>query len=151
MSHTRLFRWTAPWLLIMALSIHAAANERIDVKWQTDFAQAQQSRIDTGLPMIVFLTMDGCVHCERMVLTTYKDGSVQDQIRSNFVPAVINASHQETLASHFRVRMYPTTVLVSPDNRIVDKIEGYVPPRELQRRLNVIRRLYAELKSIETR
>jgi thioredoxin-related protein len=151
MSHTYLLRWTAPWLIIMILSIHSQANEKIDVKWQTDFARAQQSRIEKGLPMIVFLTMDGCLHCERMVLTTYQDGSLMNQIRTSYVPAVINATRQEQLASHFRVRIFPTTVLVSPDNRIVDKIEGYVTAKELQRRLENITRRYAELNDTETR
>ena len=50
MSHTRFFRWTAPWLIVMSLSIHAAANERIDVKWQTDFAR---SVLDAGASMYV--------------------------------------------------------------------------------------------------
>ena len=65
MSRIRSFRWIAPWLVLMFLSLQVQANERIDVKWQTDFARAQKSRIDKGLPMIVFLTMDSCLHCQR--------------------------------------------------------------------------------------
>lgn len=135
--------WSLIFMLALALSTSAA--ERTPFQWQTNYEQAQRSRIESQKPMVVYLTMDGCPHCHRMLKTSYRNRQVAGQISNDYVATIINASRQEELAKQFGVRIYPTTFLVGPDNRIVDKMEGYVEANELQRRLTIVSRYYAQL------
>jgi thioredoxin-like negative regulator of GroEL len=100
--------------------------------------------------MLVYVTMDGCRHCHQMLTTTYQDQTVANEIRAQFVPTVINGSQQHDLVRRFGVRIFPTTFLVGPDNRVIDRIEGYVAADEMRRRLVHVTRRMASLPG-ETR
>ncbi len=134
-SITRRFSLGLLLLLIgSAVGVHAA--ERQVVRWQTDYLRAHKIRVERRKPMLVFLTMDGCPHCHRMLETTYKDELVAHEIAVSFVPIVINATHQEELANRFGVRVFPTTFIVGADNRILDRMEGYVNAKKMQQHLD---------------
>ena len=111
------------------------AVERGSIGWLTNYRQAYEQRTDQGLPLLVFVTAEACPHCHRMLDITYSDREVARDIAGGFVPALVNASEQEDLAKRFGVRVYPTTFVVGPDNRIVDRIEGYLEPEAFRLRL----------------
>ncbi|MDG2384231.1 MAG: thioredoxin domain-containing protein [Pirellulaceae bacterium] len=142
--------WTVALLLVLAVACNTngaepAQEKSTAVNWQTDYRQAQQTRIDKQMPMLIYLTMDGCPHCHRMLETSYENKLVAGQITTQYVPAIINGSRQEDLAKQFGVRIYPTTFIVGPDNRVVDKMEGFTTASELHRRLTIVSRYYARL------
>ena len=132
-------------VVLLALTISAGGADPPAVEWQTDYQLAHKSRLQRQKPMIVYITMDGCLHCNRMLKTSYKNQQVAGKISDGYVATIINGTHQEDLAKQFGVRIYPTTFLVGPDNRIVDKMEGYVAAKELHRRLNVVSHYYSQL------
>jgi thioredoxin-related protein len=128
-------------LTFFCCAVGFGAEEVPLLRWQTDYVQAHRIRVERHKPMLVFLTMDGCPHCHRMLETTYKDKLIIHEIAASYVPIVINGTHQRELASRFGVRVYPTTFVVGADNRILDRMEGYVTPREMQRRLDDVAHL----------
>ena len=130
-------------LLVVCCTARAGAAEVPLLRWQTDYLQAHKIRVERGKPMLVFLTMDSCPHCHRMLETTYKDKLIVHEIAMSYVPIVINGTQQRELASRFGVRVYPTTFVVGPDNRILERMEGYVSPREMRRRLDDVTQLQA--------
>jgi thioredoxin-like negative regulator of GroEL len=73
-----------------------------------------------------------------MKTQTYEDAAVVGRIRQSYVAASINGPRQPDLARKLGVQVYPTTVILSPDARVLDSIRGYVPPAELQERLTLI-------------
>jgi thioredoxin-related protein len=130
-------------LLVVCSAARVGADEVPLLRWQTDYLQAHKIRIERGKPMLVFLTMDSCPHCHRMLETTYKDKLIVHEIAMSYVPIVINGTQQRELAKRFGVRVYPTTFVVGSDNRILDRIEGYVTVPEMQRRLDDATQLQA--------
>ena len=140
MSRVSLARWLSTGALWLGLVLAVQAAENPLVRWQTDYLQAHKVRVERGMPMLVFLTMDGCPHCCRMLDTTYRDKTVAREITGTYVPIVINGTHQQELAGRFGVRMYPTTYIVGADNKVIDRIEGYVDAEELQARLQALQR-----------
>ncbi len=130
-------------LLVLCCAARAGADEVPLLRWQTDYLQAHKIRVERGKPMLVFLTMDSCPHCHRMLETTYKDKLIVHEIAMSYVPIVINGTQQHELAKRFGVRVYPTTFVVGSDNRILERMEGYVSPREMQRRLEDVTQLEA--------
>ena len=112
-------------------------------RWQTDFSRAQQIRVAENRPLLVFVTMDGCPYCHKMMQATYQEAGVAAEAAETFVLTVVNSSEQTDLAKQLGVRIYPTTYLIDADNRLVDRIEGFVPPDQLRRRLSVASRRLA--------
>jgi len=96
------------------------------LNWKTDYAAAHEQRKSQQRPMLVFVSMDGCHFCDRMLATTYADASVASQIQTSFVATYVDGLRQRELAQRFGVRVYPTTYLIAPDNRVLDRIEGYM-------------------------
>ncbi len=138
MSRVSLARWSFSGVLLLGLVLAGQAAEDSLIRWQTDYLQAHKIRVERRMPMLVFLTMDGCPHCYRMMETTYGDKTIAHEIADTYVPIVINGTHQKELAGRFGVRMYPTTFIVGADNRVIDRIEGYVDSEQMQARLQAM-------------
>jgi thioredoxin-related protein len=152
------FRWSvvlaaACCLLVLVTSGASGQRngaERIEIAWQTDYAAAHQQRVRDGRPMLVFLTTDGCPYCQKMLRATYNNVHVSQTISQHFVPTYINGTKQPVLAKQFGVRLYPTTFLIGPDNRILDKIEGYAEPAVIQQKMDSIAHRMAAQPTSET-
>jgi thioredoxin-related protein len=66
---------------------------------------------------------------------TFSDQAVVEDIQTRFVPLNVAAESNETLLRKLQVRTFPTTVILSPQARMLDYIPGYVGPQELRMRL----------------
>ena len=111
------------------------ASENADVPWQTNYLVAHQQRLHHRLPMLIFVTTDDCHFCHKMLATTLSDPQIAQHIRTRFVPTKIDAKVQAKLTQQFGVRVFPTTFIVSPNNRILDRIEGYLSVEEFRQRI----------------
>ena len=108
------------------------------LKWQTDYAVAQKKRASEHKPLLVFVTMDGCHFCHKMLAETYSDHGVAATIKSKFLPTKIDGTRQQALAQRFGVRIFPTTFFINADNRVVDRVEGYMSPDMFRERVAVV-------------
>lgn len=108
------------------------------IHWHDEVQSAWKSMQSERRPILLFVTMDGCLHCRRMKAVTYEDGRVVERISQSFVAASINGQQQPEVARRLGVQVYPTTVIITPDARVVDSIRGYVSPAELDQRLAAI-------------
>lgn len=114
----------------------AARAERPAVQWQPDLATAWKAMEDESRPMLVFVTSSNCRYCEKMKRETFGDAGVVEYIDQTFVAATFNGGQEPALAKHLSVSIYPTTVIIGPDAKILDSIRGYVSAERLQQRLN---------------
>ncbi len=131
-------QWVLAGSCLVPLAAGAAEREEEEIVWQQDMPAAWKSMRDEGRPMLLFVTMDGCHHCRRMEAQTYRDERVVGRIRSSFVAAAINGPRQPEVARRLGVRVYPTTLIISPEFRVLESIRGYVPPEELTARLAAV-------------
>ena len=72
-----------------------------------------------------------------MKKNTYRDDGVVADIRQSFVSATVDAKTWTQFVERLGVRIYPSTVIISPDNKVLDRIGGYVEPKTLRARLDV--------------
>ena len=86
-------------------------------------------------PILVYVSMPNCPHCVKMVNSTYHKPKVEQLVASSFETIKVDRYTHATLVSKLHIKWYPTTVLVGPNNKILDVIEGYVGPKEFQQRL----------------
>jgi thiol:disulfide interchange protein len=124
-------------VLLSAVSTHAADKRNLaQVNWHTDVSQAWQQTQKNRRPLLIFVTHENCVYCTKMKTGTLIDGKVVAKIRGGFVPLVVDASHDCPLLKELNVKAYPATFVVSADAVVLDRIDGYVTPEALAKRLD---------------
>jgi thioredoxin-related protein len=88
-----------------------------------------KAKTDLKPVMIDFIT-DWCRWCDTLDTRTYSDQRVASYVNEHLVPIKIDAEKGEgvDIAKKYKVRGYPTILLVTPDGEEIDRVLGYVPP-----------------------
>ena len=120
-------------LLAIAASSVAYATEPSGENWHRDWDSALAASQEQGRPILCFVTMgDGCYYCEKMVRSTYSDPRVLEEIDRDFVLASIDSNRHPQIAKKLKVRLFPTTVIVGVDAKVIDSKAGYAGPDQLR-------------------
>ncbi len=101
----------------------------------TSYPAAWTAAQETNRPILVFVTSRSCPHCSRMLGETYRAAAVRDFVNGSFETVLVDRSEQPALAAKLHVKWFPTTLVVGPDNKVMDVIEGYVDAASFSRRL----------------
>jgi len=86
-------------------------------------------------PILIFVTSPSCPHCTRMISQTYRTARIKRMIGGSFESVYVDRSKQPKLAAKLNVRWFPTTIVVAPNNKVIDVIEGYVDSSAFSQRL----------------
>lgn len=120
-------------LLTLALAAPAAA----DVAWRGWEAGLREAQA-SGRPVLVDVYTDWCGWCKRMDRDVYSRTDVRDYLSRKFVAVKLDAEDlndvsydgksytSRTLASHFRVTGYPTTLFLDAKGQHLVSVPGYV-------------------------
>lgn len=92
---------------------------------------------ESNRPILVYVSMPQCPHCTLMLDKTYEQSEVDELVKGSFETMQAGRYTHATLISKLHVRWYPTTVLVGPNNKVLDMIEGYVDANTFKRRLQL--------------
>jgi len=109
-----------------------------EIKWQTDLKQAATQARSEDKAMLIQIGASWCGFCHKMDRETYKDAKVIKHINSCFVPIRVDADENSELVEAIGVAGLPTTVIITPQLKIVKKISGYVAAPEMQGHLSKI-------------
>lgn len=135
---------------IWAASLNA--EEAADIEWHTSAADAWQAMQQQDRPLLLFLTTDGCGFCTRMKKSTYTNDGIQSEISGAFIALKLNADHDvdEAWLERFGIEYFPTTLIISPGSRVIDRFEGYVDVEEMHPRLAKISRVVRRADQLRT-
>ena len=128
-------------LLMLDPTTHSAWGETTQadgIQWYVDLDEAWKSTCESGRPMLLFVTLEKCAYCVKMKNGTYNDDGVVSAITDTFVPAQVDGRQFEELVVRLGIRVYPTTVIISPDREVIDRVNGYVSAKVLQARLATV-------------
>jgi thioredoxin-like negative regulator of GroEL len=117
---------------------NAAAGEPVagnHVVWNKDIKQAWAETKATQRPLLVFIVSEGCVFCERMEQHTYANERLARAAKEGFIVSKVQASQNPNFVKQLNIRVYPATVIIAPDGRVLDQIDGFVPAIQLEERL----------------
>lgn len=128
---------------VLAVSARCRAAEVYPIAWHSDVAQAWQQAQLEQRPLVVYVTHDHCVFCEKMQQQTWRDDRVARAIREGFVPLAVDGSQPSALTKELAVTAYPATFVISPQAVVLERINGYVPPEKLAARLFGMRKANA--------
>ena len=62
---------------------------------------------------------------------------MKEMISKSFEPVYVTRRAHPKLVKSLKIKWYPTTVLVAPNNKVLDMIEGYVDAGKLKNRLQL--------------
>ena len=69
-----------------------------------------------------------CGPCKQLDETTWKNKLVRTWLSKNAISRKIDAEKQTSLASKYKIRAYPTILLLKPDGTEIDRLVGYREP-----------------------
>jgi len=133
-------RFAIPATTLLLALIAGVASAGEPIVWAKNLDQAYKNAKEQNRPMLIFIASSRCYYCDQMKKNTLADPAVMADLQSGFVPIIVQASKYPTLMRKLGVRRYPTTLIVSPEAKIQDVIDGYVKPREFRHRLEASQR-----------
>ena len=117
---------------LMVASSAVCAAEPEGKEWHHDWDSAWDASQTEGRPILIFVTRKCCFYCEKMRQDTYGNSCVVNDINRNFVPATIDSKSHPEIAERLNVRLYPTTVIIGRDGRVIDSKPGYIGPEQMR-------------------
>jgi thiol-disulfide isomerase/thioredoxin len=101
----------------------------------SSYPAAWTSAQASNKPILVFATSTNCPHCVRMVGESFQAPQVGRFVNDSFETVYVSRNEQPEMAAKLRIRFFPTTIVVGPNNQVLDVIEGYVDANTLAQRL----------------
>ncbi len=101
----------------------------------TSYPQAWTAAQESNRPILVYATAPSCPHCVRMISETFAASPVKRLATDSFETVYVDRAEQPELAAKLKIRYFPTTIIVAPNNQVLDVIEGYVDAATLNQRL----------------
>ncbi len=95
------------------------------INWRSVYADAADEAAAANKPLLIEVTAVWCGACRQMQQLTFSDRRVIQRVESGYVPLVIDADEHPDLVAGFRVASLPTTLVVSPDLKILKRFTGY--------------------------
>ena len=106
------------------------------LRWYGNIRKAWREAKQSDRHLLVFVSTAGCGHCTNMITKTLKEPTVEDEIRSTFVPSAIKRADHSALVERLRIDKFPTTLLFNPEGELVGRLTGFVPPQQMRQRLS---------------
>lgn len=101
------------------------------IVWQKDLAQTVNTSTTTNKPMLVKIGAAWCGYCKKMDRVAFADPKVIDHVNDCFVPVSLDADHNKRLVRELAVESLPTTLIVSPQMKVLARLTGYKTANQL--------------------
>ena len=112
--------------VLLFLACGSAARPE-GIPWTHDLDAALTQAGKENKWVFVDFYSDRCPACKNLDTLVYPRRRVVETI-SRFVPVKINAPHETELASRYNVSAYPTLMVLDAEGRILEFLEGALPP-----------------------
>lgn len=99
------------------------------------YSAAWTASQESNRPILVYVSMSHCPYCTKMIDHTFKRPEVERLVADSYEPIRVDRRSNAKLVRSLHIKLFPTTVLVGPNNKILDVIEGYVDAKRFRRRL----------------
>lgn len=97
--------------------------------------QVKRDNLSSNRPLLLFVTTQGCSYCVRMKSQTFGDQAIVRHITKNYTALNVDGVKHQQLSKNLGIRVFPTTVLIQPDGKVLDIVRGYQGPRDFAKKL----------------
>lgn len=95
---------------------------------KTTLDEAQKKSAKTGKLIFIDAYTDWCGPCKQMAATTFQDEEVGTFFNENFINMKVEMEKDEdgpTIAARYRVRAYPTLLIIDGNGNLVKSVIGF--------------------------
>jgi protein disulfide-isomerase len=121
--------------IVFGGSVTVLSAEPTGIEWNSNVDSAWKSAKVVQQPLLLFVTSDDCLYCRKMEAETYTHREVVSRVSKVFVATTAKGSEIPGLVNKLGIRVYPTTVIISPDAQVIDAMSGFVSASEMASRL----------------
>ena len=112
--------------MFVALAVPVAAGADDGDFRKLTLDQARQAASESGKKLVlVDVYTTWCAPCKKLDETTWKDPRVLEWLTREAVCLKVDAEKDEPLAEKYRIKAYPTLLLLRPDGSEIDRLVGY--------------------------
>ena len=101
------------------------------ISWRTSYARAAEEAVKSERPLLIEFTAVWCGACRQMQQLTFSNSRVIDRVQDAYIPLVIDADAHRDLVDSFHIQAFPTTLIVSPELKILKRFTGFQPASTL--------------------
>jgi tetratricopeptide (TPR) repeat protein len=113
-------------ILLFLGAFHWLQAKAADVNWfDRDFPTALEVAQETKKNVFVVFHATWCGPCQYLIGTTLHDPEVAKRINDQTLPIAIDIDQNHALAKKYRVKGYPTIILLRPSGEEVERIIHY--------------------------
>jgi len=102
------------------------------LNWLGDYGEALRAAVASQRPVWIQFTGPWCPNCHKMDKETFKNPRVIERLSQHFVTAKISCENDAELALSFGFTQLPSSVLISPEGKILARHEGFADPEKLE-------------------
>lgn len=139
---TRVPRWCAAWsrglavALVLSLSTAAQAAEwnyleNTAIDWRGYGAGAFKEAGVSRRPVFVLVYADWCKWCKKYELETLEQPEIRRRLAREWVPVAVNYDENPELARRLGVKLVPTTLLLTPEAKKLQRFFGVIDAQAL--------------------
>ncbi len=115
------------WVFLLAFAPTASLSAQELVRWQPELEAAQRTAEQSGRLVLIHFWAEWCGACQGMERQVFSRADVAAAVERGYVPVKLNADENSRLAQEFRITALPTTIIVTPQGRELDRAHGALP------------------------
>lgn len=95
------------------------------IHWQIDLPTAAKVAAAQNKPILIVFGADWCHYCKKLEKETLSKPEMARYINQTFVPVHLDADKDKKVAQTLKVTGLPCSVVLTPDAKLIGRIEGY--------------------------
>ncbi|MFC1857423.1 thioredoxin family protein [Thermodesulfobacteriota bacterium] len=107
------------------------------INWVPYSSGIAQAKVNNK-PVFLHFYADWCAFCTKMAKETFKDRTVIKHLNANFISIRVDYDKEKDIAEEYRVRGFPTSILIDSKGKRRRTIPGYISAEKLLAKLKKI-------------
>ncbi len=98
----------------------------MEIPWESDFEAALKQAQQQRKPLLLQFEREGCVGCQKLYATTYRDEKVVEEIQRWFIPVQQNLRQHRTVRARYSAVWTPSFYFIDYLGKVHWAVSGYL-------------------------
>ncbi len=95
--------------------------------WYNSYEKGLRLAEEQNKPVMLYFWATWCKFCRKLESEVFPDPEVNAFLRQNFVLVAVNVDTDKQVTSLYGVQYPPAMIFITPQERVMERIMGYVP------------------------